>query len=138
MANRYERSQVIDYKPYLPPVEMYAKALEMKQQKFDAYRGVAEEMGSKYIDGLQQDSPRARQIESELQAKIDAEVAKVGGDYSKLAPALYKLKRDVNKMFGAGGEAYAIAQNKKNLMEAEKLEQARYKKGDIRADQLSA
>lgn len=134
--NRYFTPTVFKPELYAPPVAQISQALELAQRQYDTNFLAAQELKNQYIESLQQDRARANEIQASIEKKVDDVVSKYGGQYNRASKDLYLLKQELNKDFNPGGEAYAIAANKKMWDEQVKYERARAAKGEITQKQF--
>lgn len=135
--NRYETYQPSQYS--LPKVDLgiLANVLQAKQQRYDAAYQMAEELKNKQIDALQQDQALANKLTTGWQDEIDKIVSSYDGDYSATYRDINTLASKINREYLPGGQANAIAANKKAFTEAYNEEQKRLGK-EINADQLNS
>lgn len=138
MVNRYYRGT--EYRPelYAPPVQFIGAALEQAQKQYDVNFAAAQGLKNKYIQARPQDRARANQLQQEFESRIDSVASKYNGDYSQAGKELYKLQADMAKLYGPGGEAFAIQQNLAVTQDSLKRERERLAKGEITQQQLAS
>jgi hypothetical protein len=137
-VNRYYRGT--EYRPelYAPPVQFIGAALEQAQKQYDVNFAAAQGLKNKYIQARPQDRARANQLQQEFESRIDSVASKYNGDYSQAGKDLYKLQADMSKLYGPGGEAFAIQQNLALTQDSLKRERERLAKGEITQQQLAS
>ena len=123
---------------YTPPVDFISKALEGAQQTYDTNFLTAETLKNKYVETLAQDRARANEIQKSFEDKINTTVSQYGFDSGAASRELVKLKGEMEKIYGAGGEAGAMTSNLANVTDSIKRERVRLAKGEITQEQLNA
>lgn len=78
---------------------------------------MADELGKKSIDSLASQRARANAIQKEWEDKKTAIVSNYNGDYAAAYRELDKLRMDMEKQLGPGGEANALITQKKVFMD---------------------
>lgn len=138
MANRYFQYQAAQPVFSQVPLEYLQAGLQAKQQRYDVYQGLADELYNMQLDSLDPDRAAANAMLQDYQQDIDALVDDFKGDYSSMGPSLHKLGRTITKDFSPGGKARAII-DQKNMYEKDKaLYQEMTAKGVLTADQYNA
>lgn len=135
--NRYENYQTSEYQLPKADLNILSSVLQAKQQRWDTSYELAQELKNKYIDALQQDNPRARELEQKWQGDIDAGVMEYDGDYAAYYRKLRTLAQNIERQFKPGGEAAAMMANKQTFVNMQKQIQDRIGK-EVNADQLQA
>lgn len=135
--NRYTRRQALPIKFYTPPLDVMAKALQMKQTAYDKYYAIADQLAQQQISALAPDRARANAIIQGYQNSIDNVVEQYGGDYSRIGKDLQSLARQIHRDFTQGGEAFAIQSNYSQYQDWLKRMQDLIKAKVIRPEQLN-
>lgn len=137
-VNRYYNPRVYEESLYAPPVDFIAKALDSAQKQYDVNLDLAEKLRNQYVQARPQDRARANEIQGDISKRVDDIAAKYAGDYSGATKDLYRLRSDIGKMFGPGGEAAAIQGNYLIEQQSLKDEKDRLAKGEINQEQYQA
>jgi len=115
--NRFE--QVVPIQWNLPKTDLgvLAGVLESKQKRFDTGYELANQLSKTSIEALPQDRARANELMLEWETQKKNIVDSYSGDYSSAYRDLRRLEADMTKQLSPGGEANAIAANKKAFAE---------------------
>lgn len=136
--NRYDRITPLEFEFAEYPLQPLLLGLQEKQKRFDINLENAEKLYNQSIKALPQDRADANAIIKGYQDQIDNIINEYKGDYSRIAPKIRFLQKDMFRNFSPGGRADAIQTSYNNYYKALQDETERVKKGEILADQLSA
>lgn len=137
MVNRYYTSKPFQGQFYTPPVDLLADVLDNAQKQYDQNYALTETLRSRKISALEQDLPRAREIQAQTDSRIDEIVKMYNGDYSRATGALRQLVSDTRKQYGTGSEVAAMEQNKTAYDLWLQGERKRVSEGKVTADDLA-
>lgn len=135
--NRYYTRTPAQPEFYHEPLDVLAQVLESKQKKYDTNFALAEELANQKINALPVDRPAANELVRRWQGSIDQAVANVGGDYSRIAKDIYKLKREMFNEMSPGGKGAAIAASYANNAAFLENEKKRLEKGEITTEDFN-
>lgn len=136
--NRYYKSEPVQFNFGQVPLQPLMMAMESKQKRYDQGLAASEELYNVSLESLKQDRARADELVQGWRGGIDSAVEKYKGDYSQIMGDLYRIKRDITRSVGPGGEAGAIVGNYKSYIKSLEEERERLKKGEITQQQLEA
>ena len=111
--NRFEQYVPIQWNLPKTDLGVLAGVLESKQKRFDTGYELANQLSKTSIEALPQDRARANELMLEWEAQKKNIVDSYSGDYSSAYRDLRRLEADMTKQLSPGGEANAIAANKK-------------------------
>lgn len=135
--NRYYSRTPAQPEFYHEPLDVLAQVLESKQKKYETNFALAEELANQKINALPVDRAQANALVRGWQSQIDQAVANVGGDYSRIAKDIYKLKRNMFNELSPGGKGHAISTSYSNNAAHLENERKRLEKGEITTEDFN-
>jgi hypothetical protein len=120
------------------PLEYLRLGLEAKQQRYDMYQGLADELYNMNVDTLDPDRAGANTKILGYQQNIDSLIDEYKGDYSNMGGALHKLGRNMLKDFSPGGQLHAMERQKQRFDKDDALYKGLVANGKISSDQYNA
>jgi hypothetical protein len=138
MANRFTRVTPLQPKvqPFQLPVKELSLAFQAEQARFDEGEAISNKLLDLSIQALPSQRARANTILSDIDSEVNQIIDDFDGNFARGNKRLKNLERQVNKIFGHGGEANTIESNFVNFHGFAKDLNSRLEKGDINAAQV--
>lgn len=137
-GNLYFNRQAAQPSFYQEPLQYLEGALQQKQQRYDSYLALSDELSNMQIDSRDADRARANTILQGFQTDIDKAVEGAGGDYSNIGAQLHSIGRGINKSLSPGNAGYEIASRKVDFDKADAQKRELVARGVIPERQYAA
>lgn len=136
--NRFTQRVAAQPEFYQTNLDALRIGLEGKQQRYDKYQMLSDQIGETSINAMDPDRAGANALVRRYNEMLDKTVDQYSGDYSKMGKDLYGLARTIKQDLSPGGQGHAYETSFKNYNEWLNRSREAAAKGIINPEQLDA